>query len=271
MNLHLVITTILLLSPVTYAARVLQVKGSSAIVELSDAEIQTLRPTSGQNVQLTFGSNRIDATIKKVAKKKILLATARDISGQKVVAVSSGGAGALSANSAAGKGSAARGKSSSSKKWTAGANVKYVLMGAANQNIGNFSAAVKYSGFDFSGVAIYNWDNFGAGLEGEYAMLKGTDAVSTSYNITQVQFSLLGEYRFQQFSAGGLFTVASNYKSIDSIKNENSLNGMGFGAFFTYTVVPNVRLIFDYRIVDYKLDSATIKTSDIRLGAGYYF
>ncbi len=271
MNLHLVITTILLLSPVIYAAQVLQVKGSSAIVELSDAEIQTLRPTGGLNVLLTFENDKVDATIKKVAKKKILLTIARDISGQKFVTVSSGGAGAQSANSATAKKAGARGKSSGDKKWTAGVNVKYVLMGAANQNIANVKANVKYSGFDLSGVAIYYWDNFGAGLEGEYAMLKGTDAGSATYDITQAQFSLLGEYRLQQFSAGALFTVASNYKSADSIKNENSLNGMGFGAFFTYTVVKNVRLILDYRILDYKLDTATIKTSDLRLGAGYYF
>ncbi len=269
LKLHLAMSAILLLTSVSYAARVLQVKGSSAILELSDAEIQTLRPAGGQNIQLTFGSERVDATIKKVANKKILLATASDISSQKVVSVSSGGAGVQAAS--AGPGKTARGKSASGKEWTVGANIKYVLMGAANQNIKNIAANVKYDGFDLSGVGIYYLGDFGVGLEGEYAMLKGKDEKSVTYTTTQIQFSLLGEYRFKQFSAGGLFTLASNYKETNSNGSDNSLNGMGFGAFFTYAVIPNVRLILDYRIVDYKLDSATIKTSDIRLGAGYYF
>ncbi len=263
------IYTFLFLGTLSFSATVLQTKGNSAILELSDIEIENLQPTAGQNIQLLAGGMQVDGSIKKISKKKILITTTADLSTEKIIKIQT----ASSNNSAKSpKRPIAKSATSNmnSKKWTIGLNLKYALSGTAKITISGFPFNVKYSGLDLSGIGFYYWGNLGAGVEGEYAMLKGDDS-TTSYNVTQIQMSLLGEYKFKDFSAGGLFTVASNYKSTDTAGNENSLNGMGFGVFATYKIIPSVRLIFDYRIVDYKLDPATIKTTDMRLGAGYYF
>ena len=259
----------LLLNNSGFAATVLQVKGNSAILELSDTEIENLKPTAGQNIQILVNGSQAEGSIKKISKKKILIFTTADLSKEKNIKIEN----TNSNNSAKStqRPSVKNPKNNlNSKKWTLGLNLKYALSGAAKITINSIPFNVKYSGLDLSGIGFYYWGNLGAGVEGEYAMFKGDDG-TISYNVTQIQISLLGEYKFNDFSAGGLFTLASNYKSIDTAGNENSLNGMGFGVFATYKVIPSVRLIFDYRIVDYKLDPATIKTTDMRLGAGYYF
>ena len=269
-NMVLVVVTCLLLTATVEAASVLQVKGNSAVLELTDSEISELQPSAGQKIKISVNETLADGLIKKIVKKKILVSVNSDLTGEKNVRILMDGGN----NSADGtkRLSNRNSKSNSSpmKKWTLGLNLKYALGGAAKITINNTPFDLKYQGIDFSGIGFYYWGNVGAGVEGEYAMLKG-DGNSITYNVTQIQLSLLGEYKIKDFSAGGLFTLASNYKSTDSANNENSLNGMGFGIFGTYTVVPNVRIIFDYRIVDYKLAPATIKMTDMRLGAGYYF
>lgn len=254
------------------AASVLQVKGNSAILELVDSEFSELQPTAGQKIKISVNGILSDALIKKIVKKKILISVNSDLTGEKNVIIQSDNdsGSANGSKRSSNKISKTNFASANTKKWTLGLNLKYALGGSAKITINNTPFDVTYQGIDFSGIGFYYWGNIGAGVEGEYAMLKGTDRAAT-YNITQIQLSFLGEYKIKDFSVGGLFTLASNYKSTDSAGNENSLNGMGFGIFGTYTVVPNVRLIFDYRIVDYKLDPATIKTTDMRLGAGYYF
>ena len=254
------------------AASVIQVKGNSAILELTDSELADLQPISGQKIKVLTNEISTDGMVKKVLKKKILISVNADLSAEKNVKIQADN-GSTSVNGTkkmATKNLKTNSVSANAKKWTLGVNLKYALTGAAKIKINITPYDVKYQGIDFSGIGIYYWGNLGAGVEGEYAMLKGDDTTVT-YNVTQAQLSFLGEYKIKNFSVGALFTPASNYKSTDSAGNENSLNGMGFGIFGTYMVVPNVRLIFDYRTVDYKLDPATIKMTDMRLGAGYYF
>ncbi len=277
MSKYFVLIIILAQGFSSHAAKILQVKNNSAILELNNAEMQTLEPTPGQNIRLTFGNEQVNATVKKMAKNKLLIEVSGDISNQKVVSISKGGTGADSSKATTAKSAkyaktakSVKNEDASSKEWSIGVNTRYVVSGTASQTINGISSKVSYSGFVLSGIALYNWDNFGVGVDGEYALLQGK-AGSVTSKITQIQFSLVGEYRLQKYSAGGLFTLGSNFNSTDSTNAENSLNGMGFGVFATYAFSPNIRLLLDYRNVDYKLDSATIKTSDIRLGAGYYF
>lgn len=255
------------------AGTILQVKGASAIVEMTDAEIQSVKPEAGQQIVLLFGAKQAPATIKKVSNKKVLITTSVNLAGQKAVAVRAAGAtkgnssSGSSANNRSGNGSR---RSKNQKDWIVGGNLKYVT-GSANITITGFPGmSVKYSGFDASGVGIYYFGDIGVGLEAEYGTLNGADT-SASHKVTQVQFSALGEYKIKAFSVGGLFTLFSNIKDTDSNGNDNSLNGTGFGVFATYTVMPQVRIILDYKMASYKLDPASYSTSDIRLGAGYYF
>ncbi|OFZ30389.1 MAG: hypothetical protein A2622_08235 [Bdellovibrionales bacterium RIFCSPHIGHO2_01_FULL_40_29] len=262
------LTIILGLSYLAEAGTVTQTKGTSAIIELSDDEIQNLSPYTGQNIQISFNGQQVDATVRKISKRKILVSTSKVLSKQKNVEVLAGGPGvSISKKSSYSDKSKA---SVSSKNWTLGANVKYVLMGKEKRTISSVAIDIVYSGFDLSGIGFYYWGSFGVGVEGEYAMLQGKDTTA-SHTISQMQMSILGEYKISTISFGALFTIASNYKSSDGVGNELSVNGMGYGIFATYSVTPQVRLIFDYRMANYKLDPATIEISDMRIGAGYYF
>lgn len=256
-----------------FAATVLQVKGNSAIVEISDAEMQNLQPASGQQIQLTSGSKRTAGIIKKVLNKKLLLTTKSSLDGQKVVRITSSGAASSTTASATMERPSAKSNSQSKKllqkRWTLGANLKYVT-GSANVTITSFpSQTLKYSGFAGSAVGLYYFGSFGIGAEGEYALMTGSTSIGKD-NVTQLQMSLLGEYKFNSFAVGALFTF-SNIKDTDNVGNDNSLNGTGFGAYAAYAVKPQVRILLEYRTVNYSLDPATYAASDIRLGAGYYF
>ena len=50
---------------------------------------------------------------------------------------------------------------------------------------------------------------------------------------------------------------------------------MGYGVYGNYAVTPSIKITFDYKMANYTLDSngtkATYGSSDIRLGAGYYY
>ena len=91
--------------------------------------------------------------------------------------------------------------------------------------------------------------------------------------MTQVDFSLLGEYKFKTFSVGVMLAVFSNIRDTDNIGNDNSLNasGLGYGLYATYDIYKQFKLLLTYKTVNYKLDPASYGTSDIRFGAGYYF
>ncbi len=254
-----------------FAANILKAKGNSAIVELSESELATLNPSPGQSILITIENKASEASITKVAKNKILISTTEPLSAQNDVKITSGKIVSTENTQPRSTGKHVKNKSQRpSKNWVLGANLKYVLSGASKITINGVPINVKYSGIDLSGIGFYYWGHWGAGFEAEYAMLKGDDT-TTPYSITQIQVSLLAEYKYNSVSGGVLFTPASNYKSSDSAGNENSLNGMGYGVFATYNLNPNIRFIFDYRISDYKLDPATIKGTDMRLGAGYYF
>lgn len=263
---------LLLVSFGVHAGTILQVKGSSAIVEMSDAEIQSVRPEAGQQLLLLFGTKQAPATIKKVSNKKVLLTTTMNLAGQKSVAVraANGAKASSSSSSSADRSNSSSRRLKNQKDWTIGGNLKYVT-GTANITITGFPGqTVQYSGFDASGIGIYYFGDIGVGLEGEYTTSNGT-ASTASHKLAQVQFSVLGEYKIKAFSVGALFTLFSNIKDTDSIGNDNSLNGTGYGVFATYTIMPQVRIIFDYKMANYKLDPATYSTNDMRIGAGYYF
>ena len=252
------------------AGTILQVKGASAIVELTDAEIQSVRPEAGQQINLLFGSKQAPATIKKVSNKKLLITTSVNLAGQKAVAVrAAGGSKSSSSSSDSRSGNSRRPRDQ--KDWTIGGNLKYVTGSAAIKITSQPDQTVKYSGFDATGVGLYYFGDVGIGVEGEYGTLSGSSSNGSSHKITQVQFNLLGEYKIKAFSVGALYTLFSNIKDTDSNQNDNSLNGTGFGVYATYAVMPQVRIIFDYKMASYKLDPATYSTSDMRIGAGYYF
>lgn len=271
-NIFGIAALLLLSSSWAQAGTILQVKGASAIVEMTDAEIQSVKPEAGQQILLLFGAKQAPATIKKVSNKKVLITTTVNLAGQKAVAVRAAGAkgNSSSAQSADSRSNNGSRRSRNQKDWIIGGNLKYVT-GSANIKITGFPGlSVKYSGFDASGVGMYYFGDVGVGLEGEYGTLSGADT-SASHKLTQVQFSILGEYKIKAFSVGALFTLFSNIKDTDSNGNDNSLNGTGYGVYATYTVMPQVRIILDYKMASYKLDPASYSTSDIRLGAGYYF
>lgn len=261
-----------LVGPIAKSATILQVKGASAIVELSAAEFQNLQPVAGQHIQLSFSGKQARALIKKISNKKMLITSTISLAGQKIVGIKSdGSAGDLKdADISKNRSALQKSKLLLHKNWILGANLKYVT-GSGNISITPFpSQTLKYSGFDASGIGIYYFGLLGIGFEGEYSALKGTTSIGKN-TVTQVQLSFLGEYKIKLFSVGALLTLFSNLKDVDNLGNDNSLNGTGYGLFATYALRPQVRIILDYKMATYKLDPATYTSSDIRLGAGYYF
>lgn len=257
------------MGPFSYAANVLQTKGSSAIIGLSDAEMQSLQPEAGKSIIILSSGKPVQANIKKVSNKKILLTLNGSLGDAKTVKIKVDSSSPKTSAAAPTK-NGTTSKNASKKNWALGANLKYVTGSAAFSIPGIPNSTLKYSGFDVSGIGIYYFGKFGVGVEGEYSSLPGTNNAASA-TTTQIQMSLLGEYRINLFSVGALFTVFSNFKSSDSLGNETSLNGMGYGAYAAYMLFPSMRLSLDYKMGTYKLDTATITTSDIRFGAGYYF
>jgi hypothetical protein len=274
------------------AATILQTKGKSAILEVTDTELQTLKLQAGQNIQFSANGVVSQSSILKVIKNKILVKGNVDLNAEKGTPVSLAvirGGTAPTGNAAASsaqrpvvrkeKSSAWSSKPSPSKRWITGVNLQYVtgsskiqfadvVVGGITQTGASDTQSI--SGFNFSGTGIYYFDKIGVGGELEYGMLKG--AGTNKSTITQTQLSGLAEYKItDKISAGGLLTIASNYKATDDASNDISLNGMGFGIFGTYEVMPQVRLIVDYRTISYKLEGNSVSESDIRLGGGYYF
>ncbi|MBC7467010.1 MAG: hypothetical protein H7256_13560 [Bdellovibrio sp.] len=285
---------LLLISGTAQAATILQTKAKSAIVQVSDSEVNDLQLSAGQSIQFSAGGATIQASIVKLIKNKILIKSDTDLTGQQnanvdiSIPLGSPTAQAAAPQQQAGvaprkvvmKDRAFVNKSTMSKKpWMAGVNVKYVNGSSKikfSQAVGTATIETSYSfpvtGFDLSGVGFYYFGPWGAGAEVEYATLKGSDSGNTA-TITQMQLNALGEYKINpKITAGASLTIASNYKASDSVGNDSSLNGMlGFGVFGTYQVTPNIRALVEYKTMNYKLDSNTVSTSDIRIGAGYYF
>lgn len=285
---------LILISGTAQAATILQTKAKSAIVQVSDSEVNDLQLAPGQNIQFTSNGATVQASIVKVIKNKILIKSDTDLTGQQNANVDiSIPLGAPAAQAAAPQepmGGSTRkvvtkdrafvNKSAMPKKpWIAGVNVKYVNGSSkvkfSSTNLGvtteqSFSFPV--TGFDLSGVGFYYFGQWGAGAEVEYATLKGSDSGNTA-TITQMQLNALGEYKINsKITAGASITLASNYKASDSQGNDSSLNGMlGFGVFGTYQVTPKIRALLEYKSMNYKLDSNSVTTTDIRIGAGYYF
>ncbi|MFZ3228683.1 MAG: hypothetical protein WA160_00635 [Pseudobdellovibrio sp.] len=282
-----------------YAATLVQTKGNSAIIELTDLELQTLNPSAGQNIQFNVGGTSVAASVAKAVKNKILVKTNKDLTGQKNVQIEIANSVADAStnsefanpdsappanekNRRAKKDSArtSGNKSMLNKKIIYGVNLKYITGSAKIKYADTIINSIpvsgadftqNYTGFDLSGTGFYYFGAIGVGVEAEYASINATASYANS-TITQMQLSLLSEYKIQNFSAGALLTVASNYKATDNLGNDSSLNAMGgLGVFGTYQVMPNVRMILDYRTISYKLDANTVNTSDIRLGGGYYF
>lgn len=292
-----IVLTSLLFAISSQAATILQTKGPSAIIEVSDTEVQTLGLQAGQVVQFTVDAAPVNASVVKVIKNKILVKANKDLTGKANVAVeliaphAGGGAAATTTAEApaapeaapapvthskparSAKGSKSMGMK---KPWIAGVNLKYItgsgkVSFAASGIVPAFDSNQTTSGFGFSGIGIYYFGQLGAGAEVEYASLKGSDS-GYSTTATQMQLSALGEYKITPvISAGVVLTLASNLKSTDNVGNDSSLNGMGFGVFGTYNVTPEIRVILDYRSIPYKLDSNSITLTDIRIGGGYYF
>lgn len=255
------------------SAEIKQTKGNSAIIELNEEEIDNLKLSIGENIILTINEESYLANITSKKNSKLLIKANRDLTGTK----NSFAEITKKTNRATGK---SQGSNQQQKKIIYGVNAKYITGTAsikyADTVVGSLtvpgaSITQNYSGFNLSASGFYYYDQIGIGAEAEYSSLSGTGSNITS-TITQMQINALAEYRYQKFSVGGLITLASNYKSTDSAKNDTSLNGMGgFGVFATYQVIPAVRAILEYRTMNYKLDSNSVNTSDIRLGAGYFF
>lgn len=286
----------LCLTGTAHAAKILQTKAKSAIIEVSEGEIDDLKLAAGQNIQFTASGATVQGSVVKIIKNKILVKANSDLTGQQNAQIElSILNGALPTTDAAAapiapaarpqrthkeKSSAyVRSGSGSKKPWISGVNLKYIkgsskiqfadtVVGAVT--VPGFSFNQSTTGFDLSGVGIYYFGQMGAGVELEYASIKGSDSTYSS-TITQMQLSGLGEYKFDAFSAGVILTVASNYKASDSSGNDSSLNGTGFGVFGTYQVTPEIRAVIDYKSVTYTLDSNSISMADFRIGAGYYF
>ena len=249
----------LLICNLAKAANVLQVKGNSAILELSASEIETLQPEPGKKIGLTSNGKEAVAIIKKISNKKILINTRANLAGIKSVQVAASGTSETRSGN-------------SQKKWALGANLQYVT-GNSSIAITSFpSRTLKYSGFDVSGVGMYYIDAIGFGARGDYTLGSGATELASD-KVTLIDFSLLGEYKFKTFSVGVMVVVFSNLHDSDTLNNDNSLNasGLGYGLFATYDIYKQFKLLLNYKTVDYKLDPATYGTSDIRLGAGYYF
>lgn len=284
---------ILLLAGTAQAATIVQSKAKSAIIELTDAEINSLHLAAGQNIQFTVGNSPVQASIVKIVKNKILIKSDVDLTGNAKVPVEISAAGGGAEMAAATTPAPARGqqkarsqraavnKSASSKKpWIAGVNFKYVASGSTSVQFADtvvggvtvpgFTASLKTTGFVLSGIGFYYFGQWGAGAEVEYASLKGSDA-NYSSTITQMQLSGVGEYKFGAISAGASLTIASNYKAGDNFGNDSSLNGMGFGIFGTYQITPQIRGILDYKAINYSLEGNSVKTTLISIGGGYYF
>ena len=286
---------LLVLGTYSQAATILQTKAKSAIIQVTESELNDLHLAAGQTIQFSVGGKNIQAAIVKVAKDKILVKSNADLTGQDKAAIELSiplGAAAATTPAAPMQEAApvqtaaptkkthasSSGKSYAMKKpWIAGVNLQYVTGSAKVQyadlavGVAGPSYSFSVTGFDLSGTGIYYFGQWGVGAEAEYATLKGKDS-SNSANVTQMQLSGLAEYKITPaISAGALLTIASNLKLNDNAGNDSSLNGTGFGIFGTYQVMPQVRLILDYRTVSYKLDGNTVTSSDIRLGGGYYF
>ena len=65
-NMVLVVVTCLLLTATVEAASVLQVKGNSAVLELTDSEISELQPSAGQKIKISVNETLADGLIKKI-------------------------------------------------------------------------------------------------------------------------------------------------------------------------------------------------------------
>ena len=244
---------------VVRAANVLQVKGNSAILELSDSEFEALQPGPGKKIRLQVNGKDVPAVIKKLSNKKILINTNGNLVGTKSVQVAAGG-------------SSENKSGTSQKKWLLGANLQYVT-GSSSITITSLAPRnLKYSGFDISGVGMYYFDAIGVGGRADYTFGNGTTEVASD-KVTLVDFSLLGEYKFKTFSLGVMLVAFSNLHDTDTLNNDNSLNasGLGYGVFATYDIYKQVKLLLNYKTINYKLDPASYSTSDIRFGAGYYF
>lgn len=288
------ILAFLCLTGTAHAAKILQTKAKSAIIEVTDSEIDGLKLAAGQNIQFTVAGAAVQASVVKVIKNKILVKANSDLTGQQnaqielSTPIGSESAAAPVTPPAAAKPQQRAHKTSAyvksgsipKKPWIAGVNLKYVKGTAkiqfadtvvSNVTVPGFSFNQSTTGFDLSGVGIYYFGQMGAGVELEYATLKGSDSDYSS-TVTQMQMSGLGEYKFDGgFSAGVLLTIASNFKASDNSGNDSSLNGMGFGIFGTYQVTPEIRAVMDYKTITYKLDANSVSMADFRIGAGYYF
>ena len=258
------------------AANVLQVKGNSAILELSDLEFKTLQPEAGKNIRIIANGKAAVANIKKILNAKILINSNVNLTGTKSVQVLASNSN-VSINEAGPRGSRSgnsneKNKNTSQKNWILGGNLQYVTGSSSILIAPLASRTLNYSGFNVSGVGFYYFDSIGVGGRADYTFGNGTTATSSD-KITQVDLSFLGEYKFKTFSVGAMLVLFSNIRDTDNLNNDNSLNssGLGYGLFATYDAYPQIKLLLNYKTVNYKLDPASYGTSDIRLGAGYYF